>query len=63
MLDASLLDMFDNVLIVIICRFIAAIILHLALMDELVRALSFMKFAVNHPYMFRSWASAYVSAL
>jgi len=42
-------------LVVILCRFIAAINLHLALMDELVRALSFMKYAVNHPYMFRSW--------
>ena len=61
-LDKDILDMFDQVLVVIVCRFIACIILHLALMDELIRAFNFMKYALNHDYMFRSWSLAYLAA-
>ena len=47
-LDKEFLDQFDQVLVVVVCRLIATIILHLALLDELTRAFNFMKYALNH---------------
>lgn len=61
--DTSELLDFESVLVVIFVRFVAAIILHLCLMDELTRAMTHMKYSVNHSYRFKSWFASYISAL
>lgn len=45
---------------IVLCRFLCAIFLHISLADELSQALSFMKYALNHPWKFRSWFMAFI---
>jgi hypothetical protein len=45
--------------IITISRFFCAIILHLALMDELRLGLNLMKYILNHSHEFQDWGSAF----
>ena len=54
---------FEGVLIVIFCRFIAAVILHISLMDETARCFVNMKYILNHSYRFERWPIAYSCAV
>ena len=47
----------------VICRFLCAIFLHISLADELEQSLMFMKYAMNHPWKFASWSSAFFVGL
>jgi hypothetical protein len=42
------------------CRFVAAMILHINLLDDVKRSMFRMKYAMNHPYMFKNWFIAYI---
>ena len=44
---------------VVMCRFLCAIFLHIYMVDEIKQGLSFMKYAMNHPWKFRSWKMGY----
>ena len=48
----------DNLWIVI-CRFVCAVFMHITLSDELRQSFETMKYALNHPWKFHSWASAF----
>ena len=48
---------------VVLCRFICAIFLHIALADELNQGLTLMKYALNHSWKFDSWFGAYSTGL
>ena len=48
---------------VIFARFVASLILHIAMMEEVRRGLTKMKYAVNHPHMFDSWGMAFLAAV
>lgn len=47
----------------IIARFFCALILHMALMDEMKRALDIMKYVLNHDYRFEFSSIAYFAGL
>ena len=51
----ALLEPADGVKIVL-ARFMCAIFLHITLVDETKQGLAMMKFAMNHPWKFRSWS-------
>lgn len=42
-----------------LARFLCAIFLHISLVDETMQGFKLMKYANNHHWKFRSWASAY----
>ena len=44
---------------IVICRFLCAIFLHITLLDPLRQAFDMMKYAINHPWKFASWHSAF----
>lgn len=44
---------------VVICRFLCAIFLHIVLLNPLRQAFDMMKYAVNHPWKFSSWYKAF----
>lgn len=46
-------------LALVICRFFCAIFLHISLAGELEQAFAMMKYAMNHPWKFHAWHSAY----
>lgn len=46
---------------VVFARVACAMILHMALMDEIKRALDLMKYAINHHYRFRNWWLGYIA--
>jgi hypothetical protein len=54
---------YETSVLMILARFVCAIILHLALIDELSAGLEKMKFACNHKRDFVDWKMAYVSGL
>lgn len=41
------------------CRFVCAVFMHITLSDELRQSFDTMKYALNHPWKFRSWSMAY----
>ena len=43
----------------VLCRFFCAIFLHINLADELAQGFKIMKYAMNHPWKFNSWYSAF----
>lgn len=47
------------ILMIILARFICGSILHLSLIDEVTNSLSYMKYALNHPYKFQSYNVAF----
>lgn len=47
----------------IIARFFCSLILHMALMDEMKRALDLMKYVINHEYRFEFASIAFSSGL
>ena len=48
---------------VIFARFVASLILHIAMMEEVRRGLTKMKYAINHPHNFDNWGMAFTAAL
>jgi hypothetical protein len=52
---------FENLDVVIFARFIAALVLHIALMDEVQRSMLNMKFVMNHTYVFENWGIAFMA--
>jgi hypothetical protein len=44
---------------IVLARFICGSILHLSLIDEVTNGLSYMKYALNHPYKFQSYSLAF----
>ena len=44
---------------IVITRFFCAIFLHISLQDETKQGLAMMKYAMNHPWKFRSWRGAF----
>ena len=43
-----------------IVRFLCAVFLHITLCGETKQGLNMMKYANNHPWLFRSWKTAYM---
>ena len=48
--------------VLLFARFICATILHLSLIDDVNNSLNNMKFALNHPYLFQDYSTAYICA-
>ena len=48
---------------IVLCRFLCAIFLHITLLDVFEQDFKMMKYALNHPWKFRSWARAFVIPL
>ena len=48
---------------IVLCRFICAIFLHIAMADELNQGLTFMKYALNHSWKFERWFAAYSAGM
>jgi len=46
-------------MVVTLTRFLCAVFLHISLQDETKQGLSMMKYALNHPWKFRDYKSAY----
>ena len=44
---------------IVICRFVCAVFMHITLSDELRQSFETMKYALNHPWKFYSWARAF----
>ena len=44
---------------IVLCRFLCAVILHITLTDEIKQGFGCMKYALSHPYKFRSWKQAF----
>ena len=61
--DHSIFIKFDKRYWIIVARYFCALIVHLAIVVELRKALDMMKYALNHPYEFQSWAMAYYCGL
>lgn len=61
--DGKNFTIFETHVFMVLARFVCAIILHLALIDELSAGLEKMKFACNHKRDFTDWKLAYLSGL
>lgn len=48
---------------IVICRFLCAIFLHITLLDDFAQDFKMMKYALNHPWKFKSWSRAFVIGL
>lgn len=44
---------------IVMCRFLCAVFMHIILSNELAQSFHTMKYALNHPWKFYSWSSAY----
>ena len=44
---------------IVYCRLFCAVVLHITLSDELRQSFELMKYALNHPWKFWSWSSAF----
>jgi hypothetical protein len=61
--DEGLIVAFLQYRTVIFARFIASLILHISMMEEVRRGLFNMKYAINHPHKFEKWHIAWLSSL
>ena len=41
---------------IVMCRFLCAVFMHITLSNELAQSFHTMKFALNHPWKFKSWS-------
>ena len=44
---------------IVYCRLFCAVVLHITLSDELRQSFELMKYALNHPWKFSKWSSAF----
>ena len=48
---------------IVLCRFLCAIFLHITLLDVFAQDFVMMKYALNHPWKFKSWSRAFAIGL
>jgi len=58
--DEDVFHQADPSPIVVLTRFLCASFLHVQLSDEIKQGFELMKFANNHPWLFRRWGTAFV---
>ena len=60
----SSLDAIYDSNLVVVCRFIGSIILQMAVLPKLNQGMQTLKYALNHPWHFKSlWLSTFISTL